>query len=127
MSLCGRDKSDNLATVSCERKSGAEVVTKLVQSHLPSAVGPSLVAPKCDIASCGGQSTLLYFSVLTSSRYLSHLTTVLGINENVSVPGSSLVHIRHSLVDLVHLPFLDPRLDVIVGGELEHLWDRSCW
>jgi hypothetical protein len=49
------------------------------------------------------------------------------VDQNISVPSPTLVHIRYSLVYVVHGPFLGPGLDSMVARELEHLGDSGGW
>jgi hypothetical protein len=48
---------------------------------------------------------------------------VLLVDEHVAVTGLACLHVDESLVDLVERPLLDPRLDVVLGSDLEHLTD----
>ena len=52
------------------------------------------------------------------------LSTVLLVDEDVSVSNVSLVHLGDDLVDVVELSLLDPRVDLLLGGEFEHLADQ---
>jgi hypothetical protein len=61
--------------------------------------------------------------MLLSSQRLQ-LPTVLLVDKDVSVLDVTLVHERDDLVDLVHRSLLNPRLDLVLDGEVEHLGDQ---
>lgn len=46
------------------------------------------------------------------------LSTILLVDQDVSVSGLTSMHGRNSLVDLVHVELLDPSSDVLALGEL---------
>lgn len=48
---------------------------------------------------------------------------VLLVNQNVSVTSVALLHIDNSLVGILERALLDPRLDLLLNSELEHLPD----
>ena len=52
-----------------------------------------------------------------------HLTSVLLVDENVSVPGLSSLHADNSLVDVVEAVLGGPSLDLVLGGEFEDFSD----
>lgn len=55
------------------------------------------------------------------------LAAVLGVDQDISVPRLALVHADDRLVGLFQRVSLDPALDVVVAGKLEHLGDtRRC-
>lgn len=56
-----------------------------------------------------------------------HSSTVLGVDQDMSVTCSAAVHVWYRLIDLVHLPLLDPGLDALIGSEFEHLGNRGSW
>jgi len=47
------------------------------------------------------------------------------VDENVPVTSLSIGHVDNSLVGFLHRSLLDPRLDLLVGRELEHLINLS--
>ena len=52
------------------------------------------------------------------------LSTVLLVDKDVSVSNITLVHLGDDLVDVVELSLLDPGVDLLLGGEFEHLGDQ---
>lgn len=60
---------------------------------------------------------------INSPQHLE-LPTVLLVDKDVSVLDVALVHERDDLVDLVHRSLLNPRLDLVLDGEVEHLGDQ---
>lgn len=48
---------------------------------------------------------------------------VLLVDQNVPVSGITLLHVDNGLVGILHVPLLDPRLDLLLGSELKHLVD----
>jgi len=49
------------------------------------------------------------------------------VDQDIPVPSPTLVHIRHSLVYVVHGPFLGPGFNAVIARELEHLGDGGGW
>lgn len=45
------------------------------------------------------------------------------VDQDVSVPRLALVHILYGGLSVRHGSFLDPRLDIVLDGDLEHLFD----
>lgn len=43
------------------------------------------------------------------------------VDQDESVPGFSPLESGNSLVHILHVVLLDPRLDALLGSELEHL------
>lgn len=66
---------------------------------------------------------LFLLRMLLSSQRLQ-LPTVLLVDKDVSVLDVTLVHERDDLVDLVHRSLLNPRLDLVLDGEVQHLGDQ---
>lgn len=52
---------------------------------------------------------------------LSYSDTSCLVDEDVSVASLASLHVNDGLVGVLHEPLLDPRLDLVVGGELEHV------
>lgn len=68
---------------------------------------------------------LLFTFLLSSGPLLTlspllHLTSVLLVDENVSVPSFSSLHADDSLVDVVEAILGGPSLDLVLGGKLEN-------
>jgi hypothetical protein len=71
-------------------------------------------------------SILLLCQVTITFRFDAYLklSAVLLVDEDVSVSNVTLVHLGNDLVDIVELSLLDPGVDVLLGGEFEHLTDH---
>ena len=50
-------------------------------------------------------------------------SVLLLVGKNVSVTSLAGLHVDNGLVGVLHAPDLDPGLDLLVGGKLEHLLD----
>lgn len=70
---------------------------------------------------------LTYYSATTDRLQLNllslHFTTVVLVDQDVSVSSTAVVHVGDSLVDVVHGPSLGPSLDLVITGKLQHLGD----
>ncbi len=42
------------------------------------------------------------------------------IHKNVTVPRLAILKVHHDFISIFHRPLLHPRLDLLVGGELQH-------
>lgn len=56
-----------------------------------------------------------------SHYFLLFVTRLLLVDKNISVAGLASLHVNDGLVGLLHGALLDPRLDLVIDAELEHI------